>query len=507
MTRGEKVVAFIERFCRTPAGDHVGKPIALAEFQKKFILEIYDNPAVTRRAYLSLARKNGKTALIAAILLAHLCGPEAKQNSEIISGARSKDQAAIVFRLACQMIQLNPTLTELTKISPSGKRITGLAKNVEYKALAAEGSTAHGLSPVLAILDEVGQVKGGQDDFIDAITSSQGAYDNPLLIAISTQAPTDADLFSIWLDDAERSNDPKIVSHVYAAKPDAEVLDEAAWKAANPALGLFRSYPELKGEAVVADRSPPDEMKFRNLNLNQRVMLESSLLSASVWKACGGPIDESAFYDGPVYGGLDLSRTTDLTALVLVAKKDGIWHVKPFFWTPRDTMLDRGKRDHVPYADWARDGLVFAPPGVAIDYAFVVADIARLTAGMNIAKINFDRHMMANFTAELQRQDVALPMEPFGQGYVSMMPAINATEIEFLEQRVRHGGHKVLTDHVKNCVVHTDPAGNRKLDKGKSNGRIDGIVSLVMALGAGIGGGEAMFTSPWDDPAFSLVAA
>jgi len=196
LSRGERVCAFIEKYCYAPEGDKIGQPIKLEDFQRRFILEIYDNPYVTHSAYLSIARKNGKTALIACILLAHLCGPEAVHNSQIVSGAQSKDQAAVVFELASKMVNMNPALSRLVKVMPSGKRLLGIARNVLYRALAAEGKTAHGLSPVLAILDEVGQVIGPVDKFVTAITTAQGAYENPLLIAISTQAPTDADMFS-----------------------------------------------------------------------------------------------------------------------------------------------------------------------------------------------------------------------------------------------------------------------------------------------------------------------
>ena len=217
MTQAERVIAFVERYCLTPEGAHVGKPLKLAEFQKEFIRAVYDNAHGTRRAYLSIARKNGKSGLIAGLLLAHLVGPMAKQNSQIVSGAMSRDQASLVFNLAAKMVMMSPKLSQLVKIIPSGKRLIGLPLNVEYKALAADGKTAHGLSPALAILDEVGQVRGPQSDFIDAITTSQGAHEEPLLIAISTQAASDADLFSIWLDDAANSHDPQIISHVHAA--------------------------------------------------------------------------------------------------------------------------------------------------------------------------------------------------------------------------------------------------------------------------------------------------
>ena len=259
MTRAARIIQFIERHCLTPDGAHVGKPMVLAEFQKQFIRDVYDNPAGTRRAILSVARKNGKSGLIAGLLLAHLVGPEAKQNSQIVSGAMSRDQAALVFNLASKMVQLSPKLSAIVRIVPSGKRLIGLPLNTEYRALAADGKTAHGLSPVLAILDEIGQVRGPQSDFIDAITTSQGAHEAPLLIAISTQAANDADLLSQWIDDARASQDKRIVCHVYEAPAGCDLLDESAWRAANPALGTFRSLDDLREQLTQAQRMPSME--------------------------------------------------------------------------------------------------------------------------------------------------------------------------------------------------------------------------------------------------------
>ena len=244
-SRADRVIRFIETYIRVPEGKLVGKPLKLEKFQEKFIREIFDNPAGTRRAYLAIARKNGKSALIAAIALAFVIGPEKQQNAQVISGGRSRDQAALVFKLASKMVYLNPALVKLVRIIPSTKTLIGLVANVEYRAISAEAGTAHGTSPLLAILDEVGQVRGPQDDFVEAIETGQGAYDNPLLIAISTQAPSDADMFSLWLDDAERSKDPTIVSHVYAAPKDCKLDDRKAWAKATPALGIFRSLEDV----------------------------------------------------------------------------------------------------------------------------------------------------------------------------------------------------------------------------------------------------------------------
>jgi len=504
MTRGEKVIAFIERYLSVPEGAQVGKPIRLAEFQRKFILAVYDNPHGTRRAYLAIARKNGKSALIACLLLAHLVGPEAKLNSQLVSGARSRDQAALVFALASKMVQLSPELSKIVRVVPSGKRLIGLTMNTEFKALAADGTTAHGLSPVLAILDEVGQVKGPQDDFIDAITTAQGAHDAPLLIAISTQAPTDADLFSVWLDDAERSQDPAIVSHVYAAPEGCELDDEAAWRAANPALDLFRSRRDVEEQAAQAKRMPASENTFRVLTLNQRVNMVSAFVSPGVWKAGNGTPGE---LDGTVYGGLDLSATTDLTALVLTCRKDGALHVQPHFWMPQDMVAEATRRDRAPYDLWVRQGFLRTTPGKVIDYDFVARDIGEITAGLSVAKIGFDRWRMDRMKAAMERQGVDLPLEPHGQGFKDMSPALDALEADLLQAKVLHGGHPVLAHCAGNAVSVSDPAGNRKLEKNKSTGWIDGMVAFAMAEGVEAMFAEAPMFSPWDDPSFSLVAS
>ena len=480
-TRGENVVRFIERFCLTPEGQHVGKPIKLAPFQKKFIKAIYDNKRGTHTAHLSIARKNGKTALIAGIMLAHLVGPEAKLNSQIVSGARSREQAGQVFNYASKMVNLSPELRSIVRIIPSSKVLMGLPLNVEYRALSAEGSTAHGLSPILAILDEVGQVRGPQDDFIDAITTAQGAHEAPLLIAISTQAANDGDLFSIWLDDAANSQDPRIVSHVYAAANDADLLDRKAWKAANPALGLFRSLDDVAQQADKAKRMPSAENTFRNLTLNQRVSTVSPFISADVWKSCGGKVLD--FGSAPVWCGLDLSARTDLTALLIVGKIAGVWHIQPHFWTPENGLIERSKRDRSPYDMWAKQGYLHTTPGSTVDYEYVAQDIGEILSGLDVQSIAYDRWRIALLQKEFDELGITLPLVEHGQGFKDMSPALDTLEAELLNGRMAHGNHPVLTMCAANAVVVKDAAGNRKLDKHKATGRIDGMVALAMAFG------------------------
>jgi len=491
MTRGDRVIAFIHRFCRVPEGRHVGQPIRLMEFQQRFIREVYDNPAGTSRAYLSVGRKNGKSALIACLALAHIVGPEARQNSQIISGARSREQAALVFKLAQKMIGLSPELRakSVTRITPSQKMITGVQMNVEYKAISAEAGTAHGLSPVLAILDEVGQIKGPHDEFVEAITTSQGAHESPLLIAISTQAATDNDLFSRWIDDAEASKDARIVSHVYRAPEGCEIADRSAWRAANPAMGEFRSVTDLEDLAARAERLPSEENSFRWLYLNQRIEATAPFISRAAWTDCAGPVVPD-FKGLPVYAGLDLSEVSDLTAFVAVAPVETVWNVKPTFWLPGQGLAEKSRADRVPYDVWHRDGWLQATPGKTVDYEFVAQFLWDFCQGNDVRKIAFDRWnwrhlkpwlLKAGFD-EAQLTDEGGLFEPMGQGFQSMSPALRDLESAILNKRIAHGGHPVLTMCAANATVQADPAGNRKLSKIKSHGRIDGMVALAMAM-------------------------
>jgi phage terminase large subunit-like protein len=497
LTRGQRVIAFIEGYCRVPEGAKVGQPLRLAEFQKRFILAIYDNPRGTRRAYLSIARKNGKSALIAAILLAHIVGPEAKTNSQIISGAMSRDQAALVYKLAVKMIKLNPKLDVLCKIGHGTKMITGLARNVEYFPISAESATAHGLSPVLAILDEVGQVKGPISPFVEAITTSQGAHDEPLLIAISTSAPSDADMFSQWLDDAIRSGDPHTVAHEYRAPDNCDLLDEMAMRAANPGLGHFRNYDDLVQNLEKAVRLPALEASARNLLLNQRIALESLWLAPSIWRNNDTKPSLDILKRGPSAIAFDLSGRLDLTAAVVAARNPDSLMVSllPFVFTPLSGLEERARRDRAPYDQWIREGKLIAVPGASVDYKYVAEFMrdALKDLDINPETVLFDRWRIADFRTATEAAGflVGAAWLEVGQGFKDMSPRIESFEAALSEYRVAHGGHPLLNLAAANAIATRDAAGNRKLDKAKTSQRIDPLVASVMALHAVDDGAQA----------------
>lgn len=484
-TRAGRVIAFIEKYCKVPEGKSVGQPMRLDEFQLRFLYAVYNNNRRTRRAILSMARKNGKTALIACIVLAHLVGPEAKLNSQIASGAMSRENAALVFDLASKMISLDDTLRKIIRVVPSGKRLHGLPLNVTYKALSAEGKKNMGGSPILAILDETGQVVGPSDPFVDAVVTSQGAHDGEaLLIVISTQAQNDNDLLSIMIDDALKGDDPHSICHLYAADESCDVLDRKAWHAANPALDTFRSLADMESLAGDASRMPSFENSFRNLNLNMRIAVNAPFISKSSWLNCGTPtcpLSECI----EIYGGLDLSSRTDLTAFVLygLAPDGKTWNVYPRFWTPMVGLIERAKRDRAPYDVWVKQGFIQTTPSATVDYEMVVKEICESIEGLPVVAIAFDRWRIEYFKKELERIGKELPLVPYGQGFKYMSPALDELESKILNKTLAHGNNPVLTMCAANSMIAADPTGNRKLDKLKTTGRIDGMVALAMAAG------------------------
>ena len=484
ISRGNRVIKWIETYCRIPDGKYVGQPVKLRAWQKRDIKKIYDNPARTRTAIESFGRKNAKTTTAAFLLLCHLAGPEAVQNSQLVSTATSRDQAALLFELAAKMVRMSPDLAEYIGIRDHQKQMYCSELGTVYRALSSEASSNLGSSPVFAVHDELGQVKGPRSPLYEAVETGMGAHENPLSIIISTQAPTDADLLSILIDDAIGGHDPRVVLSLYTAPMEDDPFKVATIKKANPAYGDFLNADEVKKSASDASRMPAREPSYRNLILNQRVDVQSVFVSHNVWKENGGPPIED-FGKARVYGGLDLSATTDLTALTLMAEIHDQFHVHSTFWLPEDGLRDRANADRVPYDTWAKQGYLQTTPGNTIEYAYIAFELRRVFDRYNIGKIGFDRwnwRFLRPWLIEAGFRDWELEkFVEFGQGYQSMSPAMRALETVLLSGRMRHGNHPVLSMCALNAVVQSDPAGNRKLAKDKSAGRIDGMVALTMA--------------------------
>jgi phage terminase large subunit-like protein len=481
-TRGERNIAWIERYCVIPEGKLVGQPIKLSEKQKQWVREVYDSP--TRRFILSMARKQGKTAFAACLLLLHLAGPESRPNSQLYSAAQSRDQAALLFSLAAKMVRMSPDLSGYVGIRDTAKQLYCAERGTLYRALSADASTAYGLSPVFVVHDELGQVRGPRSELYEALETASGAQEEPLSVVISTQAPTDGDLLSMLIDDAKSGRDPRTKLVLYAADESLDPFGDEAIRQAAPHFDLFMNKQEIRDLAEAARRMPSREASYRNLILNQRVNASNPFVSRSVWQSCGDEIDRSVFEGAHVFMGLDLSARVDLTAIVAVAQDDeGVWHVDPYFFAPAAGVVERSMRDRVPYDQWASEGLIELTPGASVDYEIVAMWLAEYVEDHDVKSIRFDRWRMDVLKSELGRLGVTLPLEPHGQGFKDMAPSLDALENALLLGKVRHSMHPVLTMCAANAVATRDSSGNRKLDKSKATGRIDGMVALAMAIG------------------------
>lgn len=457
----------------------------LMGWQKDFLREVFDNEAGTRRAILSVGRKNSKSTLVAALMLAYIISrPLAQPNSQVYSAALSRDQASLIFSLMAKMVRMNPDLSQHIVVRDTAKELVCTLSGVKYRALSADASTAMGLSPVCFCFDEAGQIVGAQSQLFTALHTAQGAHAKPIEFVISTQAATDADFLSLMIDDALTGADPQTVCRIYQAPKGCDLMDEDAWEAANPALGTITSKEHFRRLAEEAKRNPSSQNNFRNLMLNQRVSAEDYLISLDVWMQCGGPVDEEVFRTQPVWGGLDLSSRQDLTALVLVARDEKLnWHVRSHFWTPQATLRERESRDKAQYHLWEQQGYLTATPGKSIDYAWVAEKIGEICDDYDVQSIAFDRWRINDLKRELDERGIDAPLEAFGQGFKDMAPAVEAFEGEAVNARLRHGMNPLLTWCVSNARAVPDATGGRKPDKRKSSGRIDGLVALIMALG------------------------
>ena len=481
--RTQRNIRWIESRLKVPEGRLVGNPVKLSPAQCEWMELIYGGD--TRMFICSLPRKNGITSFSAFLLLLHLCGPEAVKNGQLYSAAQSRDQAAVLFALAAKMVRMSEDLSSVVSIRDAAKQLFCADLGTLYRALSADASTAMGLSPSLVIHDELGQVKGPRFDLYEALETACAAQENPLSIVISTQAPTDADLLSLLIDDALTGADSRIKCVLYSVPIDADPFDPVILASAQPNWHLM-NHAEVLKTASDAQRMPSAEAGFRNLVANQRVEARNPFVTRSVWEENGeqpGEFEQGA----EVFGGLDLSSVSDLTGLVLVSKQGEDWGVQSTFWLPENGLAEKSRADRVPYDLWAKQGLLQTTPGASIEYEYIASLLRDIFDRYTVKALAFDRYNWKFLKPWLEKagftpEELELFVE-FGQGFVSMSPAIRELESLLLSRKIKHGKHPVLSMCAANATVIKDPAENRKFIKGKATGRIDGMVALAMAVG------------------------
>lgn len=497
LSRVERVIAFVE-WLPVTKGIQAGKKIKLLPDQREFIESVYGRARPDGRRQVKIAIKsepkgNGKTGLAAPLCLCHLLGPEAEPRGAAYSAATSRDQAAIMYDEMEAILFAVPELAarvNCVRFTKVIEVLEGDGEGSKYEALSADARKAQGLAPSFWAYDELAQAK--DRELLDNLMEGMGKRKEALGMIISTQAKDDDHPLSNLIDDALTGRDPSMYVQLHMVPMDADIFNEDVLKKANPAWGHFLDLDDLLASRDRARRIPTFEPAFRNLRCNQRVdaSAEARLASAPVWKLGNTPVLRSEFHGRRCYAGLDLSAKHDLTALVLAFPDDDdqSYDLVPYFWTPEGQLASRPDRERDMFRSWIRQDYITSVPGKVIRYEYVAHQLGRLRKLYNLVCVGYDRWRIDDLRTDLSEEGVAdLNLEPFGQGFRDMGPAVDYFMELVAEGRLRHGGHPVLTACVANAVLVTDPAGNQKPDKDKSSKRsttrIDGAVAALIALG------------------------
>ena len=488
--KADRAVKFIENLCHTK-GKWAGKRFWLLPWQEQLIRDIFgiikpDGYRQFRTAFVEICKKVGKSELAAAVAL-YLLYADNEPSAEVYGAAADRQQASIVFDVARQMVEMSPALLKRSKLMTATKRIVNYGNSGYYQVLSAEVGGKHGFSVSGLVFDEVHTQPNRQ--LYDVLTKgSSDARQNPLHFIITT-AGTDRhsiayELHTKAVDILEgRRVDPTFYPVVYGLKDDEDWEDEANWYKVNPSLGYTVDIERLRDAYREAKQNPADEVTFKWLRLNMWVSSTVAWIPDAIFMKGNEEIDLAALEGRDCYGGLDLSSTGDITALILMfppRDENEKYILLPFFWVPEETIPQRVKAASVPYDIWEKQGYLLSTEGNVIHYDFIEKFINDLAEKYHIVEIAVDRWNATQMIQNLEGD--GFTMVPFGQGFASMSGPTKDFYRLLMEGQIIHGGHPVLRWMAGNVVVDTDPAGNIKVTKAKSKEKIDGIVAAIMAL-------------------------
>lgn len=474
-----------ERVKQTRSCFHYLKEIRMLDYKVKMQCIQVDSPSHCYLAGRNMV-KTHNSELAAAIAL-YLLYADNEPSAEVYGAACDRNQASIVFDVARQMVEMSPALLRRSKIRSAGKRIINYRNAGFYQVLSAETGTKHGLNVSGLVFDEIHAQPNRK--LYDVLTKGSGdAREQPLFFIITT-AGNDKnsicyELHTKALDLMQgRKKDYTFYPVVYGLEVDEDWTDEANWYKANPSLGHTIKIERVREAYQNAIENPAEENVFKQLRLNIWTSASIRWIPEQVYDKGDLPINLDSLQGRMCYGGLDLSSTSDITALVLAfppRNDDEKYILLPFFWLPEDTLELRCRRDHVLYDVWQKQGFIQTTEGNVIHYGFIEKFIERLGETYNIREIAYDRW---NATQMVQNmEDMGFTMVPFGQGFKDMSPPSKELFKLLMEGNIIHGGNPVLKWMAGNVVMRQDPAGNIKPDKEKSVEKIDGIGASIMAL-------------------------
>lgn len=519
----DKAAAFFPNHLVFTEGEWAGRPFVLEDWEEQDIVRPLfgwkraDGTRRFRRCFVWIARKNGKTELAAGIMLLILVG-DAEMGGQVFSIASEEAQAKIVFTKASNMAVRTPVLAQ--KLECLGKVIYCPELNASCRYLSGKPKGKHGLNMSGLVGDEIHEWPTG--DLYTFVHDSSAARRQPLEFMISTAGQKGThgeevykECQAILAGDIE---DPETMVVIYAPGEDDDWTEEETWRKANPNFGK-----SVKVEAFLADfrrarQLPRHENDFKRYRLN--IWTDQAVRWLPIdsvddegrrfgWDHCIGPIPwnapeyEARLIGKRCFGGLDLSSTQDLSALVwFFPVQEGLDVPVALVraYKPADLVKDHGKRDRQPYERWIKEGALLTTPGNVVDYGFIEKQVLRDATSFRIAHygnqkreaneggLAIDRFNATGTAVRLEQEGI--PVVLYGQGFVSLSAPSKELERLVMANGFHHGGHPLFRRHAQSVAVVTDDADNIKPTKAKSNGRIDLIASLVNALGIANQGGD-----------------
>ena len=486
-----EAVAFFPEILTHVKGSKAGDPFVLEPWEVAIIANAFgwlSTETGFRRystVFVYVARKNGKTCLVAGVVLLVLVW-DGEKGAEIYSAAAEREQAALVFQQAAGMVRGSPDLSSRLKLYQ--RSIAYEPMGSFYKPISAEASTKHGYGAHVAVVDEL----HAQPDreLVDVLETSMGARDQPMMWHITTADFARPSICNETLDYARKVRDgvivdPSFLPVIYEATTEDDWTSESTWRKANPNLGVSVSLDYLRKKCKKAQEEPAFENTFKRLHLNIVTEADVRLVKLERWDASAGdPVDVDELDGRAALGAFDLSTTTDLSAWVLLfppETDDDPYVVLPRFFIPEENAHERERRDRVPYLKWAREGLVTMTAGNQIDYRHVRAVINEDAARFRIGHIGYDPYNASHLVTELQEED-GMELVVVRQGMPTMSPATKETLRLVGDGKIRHGGNEALRWQANNASAKTDHLENIMPHKAKSTGRIDGFVALVMCV-------------------------
>ena len=499
---GQRAVDFL-RSLKHPKSKLSDLAFQLDPWQEKIVRQIYGprdehGNRIVNDVTILVPRGNRKTSLGSALALLHTLGPEAVPGTEILFAAKDQTQAGIGWREVRDIVRAGGILWQ----KGQGNRrfdAEGMVRLQEYlnrilfpndtfiEALSADAEAAHGRTPVFALCDEIhAWPKRTLWDVIDTgLTKTPGS----LRVTITTAGRGQENIGHEVIDHARRVargdvSEPNHLVVLYETPRDADWEDEDVWRAVNP--GLEHGYPDIvrmRQAATAARNVPAKQAAFKMYALN--MWLDGSadpFVDMSVYDQGSTPIDLNELEDLPCWLGVDLSSTSDLTAVV-AAWRDGRggYIVVPWFFCPEDSLDKRTQQSGYPYSRWAEEGHITATSGNVVDIRIVEDHIRELCDRFDVREIAFDPHY-ARITMSNLVED-GYPAVEMRQGWVTIGPAIQELEKAIIARKFQHGGHPVLRWNFDNVVLQDDGKGNRSFHKGKARDKIDGAVAAAMAVG------------------------